>query len=322
MDMATKVRAKRLRPAALRSKPVRVERVFDDPDHVLQLIHERAPYPTLAAYHGFRNDTGEANEFPWFLTRFEDDRFIDIPSFIQAAREAFSAEFVRPTSCTLNLNAPMKIGPPHVDLPVFRGFASPEVPIWLLMSMSYSRLFHAWMVPVASGLVWFYRGAGGAFEYWPDGPNGASAREDPPLWNLGVMSDNEVMWHRVRDIGDPQLQEELDPHLRPSATMHHAGDGWEIRDGDERVISLGDSDVRISMLWKAYVFKDAAHLASFEDRAYDLDADQLVDIFIDDLRERGLTVSAPSDPFEDPEWRNLLQTTYGSPFGGAKSPYY
>jgi hypothetical protein len=216
----------------------------------------------------------------------------------------------------------MKVGPPHVDLPVFRGFASPDAPIWLLMSMSYSRLFHSWLVPVASGLVWFYGGQGGAFEYWPDGPDAPSAHEEPPLWNVGMMSDNEVMWHRVRGIGDPQLQERLDPHLKPSATLHPWRDGWEIRDEGRSIAPLAGDDVRISMLWKAYVFKDETHLASFENSAFDLDVDQVVDIFLDDLQERGLSVSRPADPYEDAEWRNLLQATYKSPFGGAKSPYY
>ena len=76
------------------------------------------------------------------------------------------------------------------------------------------------------------------------------------------------------------------------------------------------------MLWKAYVFKDETHLGSFENPAFNLDADQVVDIFLDDMETRGLSISRPSDPFEAPQWRNLLQTTYGSPFGGAKSPFY
>jgi hypothetical protein len=136
------------------------------------------------------------------------------------------------------------------------------------------------------------------------------------------MSDNEVMWHRVRGIGEPAHQERLDPHLRPSATLHSHGDGWEIRDGAETVASLEASEVRISMLWKAYVFRDEAHLASFENPAFNLDADQVVDIFLDDLHARGLSVERSADPFGDADWRNLLQSTYISPFGSAKSPYY
>lgn len=322
MSVETGARVDSLRPAALQSKPVRMPRVFEDPDAALRLIRERAPYRTMSAFHQLKNTMGWAGEFPWFREAFADEAFLKNPVFLAAARAAFHAEIVRPTKCLINLNGPMKSGAPHVDLPVYRGLAAPAAPVWLLMNMTYSGLFHPWMVPVASGLAWFYGGQGGEFEYWPDGPDAASAREGPPLWNVGVMSDNEFMWHRVGPIGSHELQEQLHGSLRTSDSLHAAGgDGWEIRDGERTVTRLAASELRISILWKAFVFKDEAHLASFEDHAMDLDLPKVVDIYLDDLDRRGVRAKRPADPLEDPDWREVLQATYAPPFDGSRTTH-
>jgi hypothetical protein len=307
----------RLRPAALQAKPVRMPQVFADADEVMRLIRERVPYRTMSAFHQLKSSMGWTGEFPWFREAFEQPAFLHNPTFVAAAREAFSASIVRPTKCLINLNGPMRSGPPHLDLPVYRGFAAPAAPVWLLMNMTYSGLFHPWMVPIASGLAWFYTGEGGEFEYWPDGPQGRPVRETAPLWNVGVMSDNEFMWHRVGPIGPPEAQTRLHGHLRTSDLLHDAGGGaWEIRDGARTVERLGPAELRISILWKAQVFKDQAHLASFEDRGMDLDLAQVVDIYLADLERRGVRASRPADPLEDAGWRDLLQRVYVPPFDG------
>lgn len=319
VDAIAKVES--LRPAALSSRPVRIPRVFEDPEAVVRQIRRRAPYRTMSAFHQLKNSMGWAGEFPWFRESVDDEAFLHNPAFLAAAREAFGASIVRPTKCLINLNGPMKSGAPHVDLPVYRGFAAPAAPVWLLMNMSYSGLFHPWMVPVASGLTWFYAGQGGEFEYWPGGPEAPSACEAPPLRNVGVMSDNEFMWHRVGPIGPPELQERLHGSLRATDRLHAVGDeDWEIRDGERAVVRLGPAELRISILWKAFVFKDQAHLASFESHAMDLDAEQVVDIYLADLERRGVRARRPADLFEDADWRTVLQTTYIPPFDG-NGPY-
>ena len=303
-----------LRPATMRSKPVHMTNVFDDPGEVLDLIRERAPYPTVGAYYGY--DMG-GDTFPWFLGNLPDDLFVCNPTFVTAAREAFSAKIVQPLHCTLNLNGPAARGPAHVDLPVFKGATAPEFPIWLLMNMSYSGLFLPWLVPVASGLVWFHRGSNGEFEYWPDGPGAPSSLELPPLWNVGVMSDNEVMWHRVGAIGSQSEQKRLQGRMRASDTLHHVGGGvWEIRDGDRCIVSLAADELRISMLWKAYVFQDEGHLAAFRNPEGGLDRRQIVEIYLDDLTRRGIQAGRPTDLLDDMAWRELLMATYPSPFFG------
>jgi hypothetical protein len=308
------LRRQALRPEGLRSKPVRMAKVFDDPEAALELVDALAPYSPVGTYYNGGQPNADGSDIPWFLDEPDSELLVQNPRWIAAAHEAFDAAIVRPIRRVVNVNAPAPIGPPHIDLPVFRGFSAPRIPIWLLMSMARSRLFLDWMVPLASGIAWFWRGAGGEFEYWPDGPGGASVAERAPLWNVGVMSDNEVMWHRVGAIGPAARQDELAGGIPADAQLHRTGEGWEIRHGDRAIVAYAPQEVRISFVWKAYVFKDDAHLASFEDSKYDLDLDQVVAIFDDDLARRGVSAPRPADPLADGDWRDLLDRTYVSPF--------
>jgi hypothetical protein len=301
----------RLRPAAMQSRPVRLEGIFDEPESILRLVEQRAPYVTMAAYHRMQDTLGGARTQPFFRDAFEDEFLLQNPRWLRAAREAFQAEIVRPFKCILNLNGPMAATGVHVDLPIFRGFAAPTVPVWLLMNMSYSGLFQDWMVPIASGLAWFYRGEGGAFAYWPDGPEGPPAVERSPLWNSGVMSDNEFMFHGVSPIGSDAERARLAGRLRAGDLLHYAGQGdWEIRDGERTAFRLPAAQVRISLLWKAYVFRDQRHLASFEDRAMDLTTEQVVQIYRQDLARRDIALPPPADLFTDAGWRSALESAY------------
>ena len=107
------------------------------------------------------------------------------------------------------------------------------------------------------------------------------------MWNIGVMSDNEAMWHRVGAIGTTERQSELIAGVPSTAQMHPSERGWEVRQEDRVLASYTSEDVRISFVWKGYAFKDEAHLASFEDSSYDLDLDQVTEIFCEDLAARG-----------------------------------
>jgi hypothetical protein len=290
-------------------------RVFDDPEEAIRRIYERGPYPTSYAFHQVGDTLNRDRAPPWFRADFTDDYFRQNPAWLAAAAESFGATIVRPRNCILNLNAPMEEGPLHTDQPMYRGMARPEAPVWLLNVMTYSELFQPWIVPVASGLAWFYRGRGGELEYWPDGVKAPSMRVEPPLWNEGLMSDNEFTWHRVGAIGPAERRRSPEDGLKPSDMLHHVGGGaWEIRDGDQLVERLTPDEVRIGLLWKAYVFKDEDHVASFENRAMDLTHEEVVDIFLEDLDAKGIRPSRPADQLQDPTWRRLLQEVYPRPF--------
>ena len=314
MAATAAARVERLRPEGMRSKPVYMDRVFDDPERVLNLVKARAPYRTMVDYldHGLRND--QPVRIPWFLDRLHDDVLIANPNWFAAAREAFGVTIIRPYHVNLNINGPAPAGPPHLDLPRFRGLDETNAPTWLLSTMSQSQLFVSWLVPIASGLMWFWTGEEGGFEYWPDGPANASRRVESPMWNTGVMSDTEAMWHRVRGFGSRSAQERLANDLLASARIHWTGSRWEIRQDGTVLDVLAEAETRISLVWKAYVFRDETHLASFEDSRYDLHLATVVDIFHVDLDERGIVAPRPSDALADPDWRRLIEATYRTPF--------
>lgn len=303
----------RLRPDGLRSKPVYMPKVFDDTGPVLDLVRARAPYRSMLAYHNHGTRDGQLDS-PWFIDMTDADFLLQNPRWIAAAKTAFSAQLVEPLHCTINVYGPAEASPPHMDLPVFRGMSAPQIPVWLLMSMSNSGLFLPWLVPVASGLAWFYRGEGGEFEYWPDGPSRASVCVSPPMWNVGVMSDNEVMWHRVGQVGNSAEISALNGRLKTSAMMHCQGSQWEVRQDGQTLCAIPEERFRISLLWKAYVFADETHRASFRNSAYNLDAGHVAEIFLADLRRRGIACTPPSDPLSDKAWRSVLLATYTSPF--------
>lgn len=308
-----------LRSNAMEIVPLRIEQVFDDPGCVITTIERHAPYPTLARYHDFGSEPGSlygGTTLPWFRTHLDDDLFLQNPRWIEGAKQAFGARIVRPLRCILNLNTAAPAGVAHLDLPVFRGSHRWPAQVWLLMSMSHSGLFAPWMVPIASGLAWFYRGVGGDFEYRPEGPDRPSRRETAPLWNVGQISDNEYMWHRVAAIGRPEDIPGAGVVQR-NPRLHHAGGGaWEIRDGDEVRLRIDLDHLRISLLWKALVFPDAAKLASFENHDSDLDLAQVTEIFCDDLARRGIRFERPSDPLRDPAWQKLIVESYPAAFHG------
>ena len=303
-----------LRPAFVRSHPVRMDAVFDDPEAALALIVARGVYQTTGKVHNLGATMGAAATAPWFKGYLDDPLFLQNPRWIGAARKAFSAEIVRPFACMANLNLATPLGVPHLDLPQFRGFGAQQAPVWLLLNMSNSGLFHDWMAPIASGLMWFNNDATGGFEYWPDGLDAPSVVERAPAWNTGVMSDNEFMWHRMEAIGTPEEAARVRALMRYDNLLHALpGGGWEMRDGDQVLMAFAPGAMRISVLWKAHVFTDHAHLASFEDERLNLTLNQVVDTYTADLARRGIVADVPADPLSDNAWRELLQRVYSPP---------
>jgi len=293
--------------------PVRIPRVFDDPDAVMARFRDLAPVPSIAAFLGIGNSSSLS---AWFRCDLSEDLFFNNPVFMDAARKAFSASIVRPTRCRLNIYGPMPAATaPHLDAAAYRGMSVENAPIWLIYNMSASRLFEPWLAPVASGLAWFYQGKDGEFEYWPDGEYRV---ERSPMWNSGLVCDNEYTWHRVGAVGSPEAQRRLAGRLNSSDMMYATGDReWEIRDGERVVERLDANEVRISVLWKADIFRDEDHLASFSDRSLDLDIGKVTEIYLEDLDAKGVSPKRPGDPLTDSAWRQLLEEAYPTPFSSS-----
>ncbi|TNE41720.1 MAG: hypothetical protein EP348_00650 [Alphaproteobacteria bacterium] len=312
-DLAPPDHARRTRTQL--APPVRLDRAFDDPEAVVALIHKGAPYKTLSAVHRNKGETsgGWFRNF-WALggkVVFEGaEPFFENTRFIEAAKQSFQAEVIRPVAMMTNLNLPAEGLPAHQDLPFFRGAQNREVPSWMLAPMGYSGLFHDWAIPVASAITWFYDGEGGEFEYWPEGRKHPSCTEKPPYSNAAVLADNEYMWHRVGSVGpasERHLYDDLGHDAKLELTPDHR---WRVTDEGREVALLDYRTVRLSVLWKGYCFKDEATAAAFDDHSRDLNNDLIAEIFCDDLSARGIDVTKPADFAEDAAWKEVITRIY------------
>jgi hypothetical protein len=262
-----------------------------------------------------------AGEFfaPWFRSNWAlDGEAVDDGAhallyhepFVEAAKQMLGFEVVRPATLLVNLMGPQDEGARHVDTPSFRGLKRSEVPVWLLVVMGMSGLFESWRVRVAGALTWFYEGEDGAYEYWPRGVASPSELARGPFGNVALVADNDLMPHRVGEIGDPQ---EFASRVKVTgdAVIEARDDGaWNIADPGGDPQRVEDRDVRVSILWKALAFVDDADARRFDDHEDDLDVKTIVRILSDDLTERGIAVDEPGDPFTDPEWSRALTRTY------------
>jgi hypothetical protein len=301
--------------------PIKIPKAFDDPELVLSLVDKGAPYETITAVQ--KNPENE-NTPGWFrnfwalggkvLFEGAQDLFYN-PAFIEAAKASFQAEIIQPLAMMTNLNVPAPSSPPHLDLPFFRGTHQREVPGWILEPMGESGLFQEWAIPVASAISWFYEGTGGDFEYWPEGISAPSHTVSPPYSNTCVLSDSEYMYHRVGQMGtgDDYLMD----GISSEALLHRTPGGWEIKHLDQSLHDYGDEQIRISILWKAFCFKDQSAADAFLDPAYNLTVENVVDIFCEDLRKRSVPFREPSDLTTDKDWMEVVMSTYRAPEGAA-----
>ena len=113
------------------------------------------------------------------------------------------------------------------------------------------------------------------------------------------VGDNDRMFHRVRPVGrreDGMLGGmTLDTRLE-----HEGGDAWRVADGEDTRARLRFDALRISLSWKAEVFRDASECALVDAHTDDLTLDDVFARFRDDLEPRGVPWPAPTDPIQDP----------------------
>jgi len=175
-------------------------------------------------------------------------------------------------------------------------------------------LFEDMRIRVATGVAWFYRGGDGGLEYWPDGPDAPSRVHEGDIDNTAIVGDNDGMWHRVRPTG--KVEDGM-PALTMTSELERRTGGWAIVDGARTIAEVPRERLRVSLSWKALVFKSAAEARLAAEHADDIDLPEVLRRFRDDLAERGVAMPEPADPERDPELIALLQEHYVRyPVGG------
>jgi hypothetical protein len=247
-------------------RPGRIEPAYADIElnQIEALVRQNSPYANMAGAKGYEGFNLSAMAF--FRQTWASDSNLQLPAaeplfknqvMIAAARRVFNAEVVRPMGLTVNVMGPMPARGIHVDSPTFRGMPHSSCPTWLIQVMGASRLFERWAVRIAGAVSWIYRQPGGGYKYWPDGFDNAAMVEEGPFGNVAVMGDNDYMYHQVQASGNPDRYAEAEK-CGPKSEAYFSKGRWEIVEDGEVRTHYHASEIRISLLWRAYTFRDEA----------------------------------------------------------------
>jgi hypothetical protein len=305
--------------------PIFIERVLGDGFDFRAMVERNAPYAPVQRYFANAAEArSQSSRGPLVIApNFRGDWayqtplvegaevFLDHAGFRAAAARMFGSERVRPFAVYSNLTwqLPFPQGAGHTDVPEFRGLNRSAYPTWLLNAMGHSRLFEAERVDIATAVAWFYEGADGGFDYWPDGPDGPRRVHEGAIHDTAIVGDNDRMFHRVRPVGDratglPQGMT-LDSRLE-----HLGGDRWRVQDGDTTIGAFDWPALRISVSWKAMVFADEASERAYDEHTHDLTLDEVLDRFEADLAARDIRMPRPEDPCHDEAFVEVISDAY------------
>lgn len=229
-----------------------------------------------------------------------------LPALYDAAHEIHGRPIVAPAILYLNLLVPGQELAVHIDVPEFAGAERSITPQWLLVIMRASGLFEDLRVPIATGITYFGHAPGGALRHYPDGPLGDGQRFEPGD-NTAMVLDTDSRYHGVERVG--AADEPAPVEIVADSTLRHVDGSWVLSAADGTELrTYGTDEVRISISWKAYCFRDEAERDAFETARGTLTIEEIERRLFADLRQRGL-IDATATPYL-PDIVELLIDTY------------
>jgi hypothetical protein len=182
--------------------------------------------------------------------------------------------------------------------------------VWLQNVMGRSGLFTEHLVKMAQVITWWYLGENGTFTYWPDGPLGEPKRLEHPLWNKGVVVQNELMFHRGDPVG--RSDERDIPGLKHRSLIGYDldRDDWAITTDGEVIRRYRPNEMRLLVHWSAELYSDMDEVKKNMDHSDDLSHEIVFERLLADLHQRGVDVAEPSDPLHDQAFIRALIATY------------
>lgn len=318
--------------------PIVVDDVYTDQQFgaMFDIVKTRGPWPTIVSHHFQSADeliatvTGVVPENhgltlddlsgPHFRGFFAKDSVCLYPElhdtfynakFLDLVKGYWGCEYAKPTLMLFNICGPHDAGlSPHLDAVTFRGVRIENTPVWMQNVMAKSGLFTDYLVKMGQVVTWWYRGDEGTFTYWPDGPLQPPKKLDHPLWNRGVVVQNEMMFHRGDSVGRPDERNVQGVKCRSLFEYDPADDAWDVTTDGERVHRYQPHQIRFLAHWNAELYADLDELRKAMDHTDDLTHQRVVDVLLADLRSKGVKVSEPSDPLHDVDWIQALIHTY------------
>ena len=262
--------------------PILLDSVVDDAESIRQMARDNGPYwqpgrtiassksaTEVAANDGDDDETDFANAMigPTFRGQWAfgeplvdgAESLLQHEGFTAAATAMYGWDVVVPEQVYVNLTTPIgRQGFSHTDIPEFRGVDRRNAPAWLLTAMGVSRCFEAERIHIVTAVAWFYRGEAGGFRYWPEGMAGPSFLHDD-TWNTAIVGDNDFMPHEVQRVG-PRGSVKPDG-MTLGTELVCDGTDWHIVDAGAVLATYPDEAVRLSLSWKAKIYRDDAERA-------------------------------------------------------------
>ena len=334
-----------LRPAA---PPVVLDNVYtsDQAQRLLDVVHREGPWKLIIAQHfasaeelvatmsggfpeGFEPslDMFLTPTFRGFYANYSTLFYPEIhdcfynEAFLAHAKNYWGAKYAKPQMMLFNVNGPCgNTDPGHLDSPSFRGVRYENSPTWLCAVMGKSGLFTDYLIKMAQVITWFSADPeSGGFTYWPDGPMQAPRRLAPPIYNRGVVVQNEMMYHRGEANGP--LAQQRPVGLDFNSTFGgdpDDSDRWVLRTGDRVIARHHTDELRFLVHWSAEVFEDYDELRKNMDGTDNITHEKAIEMLIDDVRARGMSIETPTDPLHDPVFIQAINAAYDI---GAPSSY-
>ncbi len=327
--------AKNLTPCA---PPIVLDDVYTDEEYrtVFDIVKTRGPWPTIVSHHfqsadeliatvtgvvpdnhGLTLDDLSGPHFRGFLAQNSvclypelNDVFYN-KKFLDLVKGYWGCEYAKPTLMLFNICGPHEAGTSsHLDAVTFRGVRIENTPVWMQNVMGKSGLFTDYLLKMGQVITWWYRGEEGTFTYWPDGPLEAPKRLEHPLWNRGVVVQNEMMFHRGDSVGRPDERNIQGVKCRSLFEYNQTDDAWDVTTDGERVHRYQPEQIRLLSHWSAELYSDLDELRKVMDHTDDLSHQMVVDMLLADMRAKGVRVAEPTDPFHDVDWIQALMHTY------------
>jgi hypothetical protein len=221
----------------------------------------------------------------------------DNAKFLELVKRYWRCEYAKPTLMLFNICGPHQAGPsPHLDATTFRGVRIENTPVWMQNIMAKSGLFTDYLVKMAQVITWWYQGEEGTFTYWPDGPLEPPQRLEHPLWNRGVVVQNELMFHRGDPVGRPDERTIEGLKHRSLMDYNTVQDRWEITTDGVPIRTYEPAQIRFLAHWNAEVYADMDEVRKVMDHTDDLTHQMVVDRLLADMRSKNVAVSEPNDP--------------------------
>jgi len=298
--------------------PILLRDVFEDVGPVVRLFERNAPYAPLGGWHRpgadldapvplwFQNDWVHAD-----LRVEGSEIFLFHELVTQAAREFYRARVIVPHSVYVNAMAAIETaGPAHTDNPRFQGRDRSNPPMWLLRAMYGSGLFEDWVIVQATSIWWMNDVGGGGFLYWPEGPEKPPAEHLGQMANTALVGDNHRMFHQVGAVGPFGARRRVSSHAKLAPAGDGSGD-WVVTDRGEERYRAPLASYRVSVLWKADVYRDEAEQR--RQMSERLSMEDVARIFDRDLDERRAGVRLDLDRIEDPGLIAAVRAAYPEP---------